>query len=43
MLVAELEIITDVRDLHTKKVRSPILVTESGITTDVRLLQYEKA
>ena len=33
----------DVRLLQPEKALSPMLVTEAGITTEVRLLQREKA
>ena len=39
MLVTELGIVTEVRQLQLLKAESPMLVTELGIVTEVSLLQ----
>ena len=38
MLVTELPIVTEVRELQRENAKSPMVVTESGIVTDVREL-----
>ena len=40
MLVTELEMVTEARDLQDRKAPSPMLVTESGMVTEVREEQY---
>ena len=43
ILVTELGMVRDVRELASKKAQSPILVTELGMERDVRSLSSSKA
>jgi hypothetical protein len=40
MFIIELEISTEARLMHALKAEAPMLVTELGIVTEVRLLQF---